>query len=60
MYTGIKMQTHTHTHTGLLGFGDHQRVTEEVSVLGLHAGLQLGVSVEEERPIGAAEEGLDQ
>lgn len=56
------MRITTHTHLCLLGFGDHQHVIEqeEVSVLGLHPGLQLSVSVEKERPIGAAEVGLDQ
>lgn len=46
----------------LLGFGDHQRVAEEeqVSVLSLHPRLQLSVSVEEKRPVGAGQEGLDQ
>lgn len=46
----------------LLGFGDHQYVVEqeEVSVLSLHPGLQLSMSVQEKRPIRAGEEGLDQ
>lgn len=46
----------------LLGFGDHQHVREqeEVSVLSLHARLQLNVSVEEKRPVGVGEERLDQ
>ena len=58
---GLKY-SNTHTHLCLLGFGDHQRVSEqeEVSVLGLHPGPQLNVAVEKKRPVRAAEEGLDQ
>lgn len=54
------MRDTRNTHS--LGFGDHQDVVEheQVSVLLLHAGLQLDVSVEEEGPVGAGEEGLDQ
>lgn len=66
-HTMIDAKTHTkaQVHTSnwcLLGFGDHQEVTEqeEVPVLGLHACLQLGVSVEEEEPFRAGQKGLDQ
>lgn len=49
-------------NTNLLGFGNHQNVgeQEEVPVLGLHAGLELGLSVQEEGPVGASQQGLDQ
>lgn len=51
-----------HTHLCSLGFGDNQDVIEqeEVSVLSLHPRLQLSMSVEKKRPVGAGEEGLDQ
>lgn len=46
----------------LLGFGHHQRIREQeqVSVLSLHPGPELNMSVEKERPAGAGEEGLDE
>lgn len=47
---------------GSLGFGNHQNVSkqEEMSVLSLHPSLDLNMSVKEERPVEAGEEGLDQ
>lgn len=49
-------------HLHLLGFADHQyvREEEEVPVLSLHPCTELDVSMEEERPITAGEEGTDQ
>lgn len=46
----------------LLGFADHQYVSEEeeVSVLSLHPCSELDVPMKEERPIKAGEEGVDQ
>lgn len=64
-HTLIDATKHTKRHAScwcLLGFGDHQNVAEEeeVPVLGLHARLQLGVSVEEEEPFRAGQEGPNQ
>lgn len=46
----------------LLGFGHHERVREQeqVSVLSLQPSPELNMSMEEERPAGAGEEGLDE